>query len=50
MKMDRLIITQRIQIIKTYYESGDYTTATYCVLTGDYGLHNRPPTQASGKL
>ena len=43
MKMDNLIITQRIQFIKTYYKNGDSTT-------GDYGLCNRPTTQAIGKI
>ena len=31
-KMDRLIITQRIQMIKIYYKNGDSATATYHVL------------------
>ena len=44
--MDRLNITQRIKIIKTYYQNGDSATATYCALRSDYGLHNRPTTQA----
>ena len=38
--MDRLTITQRIKIIKTYYKNGDSATATYRALRGDYGLHN----------
>ena len=42
--MDHLIITQRIKIIKTYYKNADSTTATY------YGFHNRPTTQAIGKI
>ena len=48
--MDRLTITQRIKIIKTYYKNGDSATATYRALRGDYGLHNRPTTQAIGKI
>ena len=44
--MDRLTITQRIKLIKTYYKNGDSATATYCALRGDYGLHNRSTTQA----
>ena len=48
--MDRLTITQRIKIIKTYYKNGDSAPATYCPLRGDYGLHNRPTTQAFGKI
>ena len=48
--MDRLTITQRIKIIKTYYKNGDSVTATYHALRGDYGLHNRPTTQAIGKI
>ena len=40
--MDRLIITQRIKMIKIYYESG--------ALRRDYNLHNRPNTQAIGKI
>ena len=49
-KIDRLTITQRIKIIKTYYKNGDSATATYRALRGDYGLHNRPTTQAIGKI
>ena len=48
--MDRLTITQRIKIIKTYYENGISATAAYCALRGDYGLQNRPTTQAMGKI
>ena len=48
--MDRLTITQRITIIKIYYKNGDSATATYRALRGDYGLHNRPTTQAIGKI
>ena len=48
--MDRLTITQRIKIIKTYYKNGDSATATHHALIGDYGLHNRPTTQAIGKI
>ena len=48
--MDRLTITQRINIIKNYYKNGDSATATYCALREDYGLHNRPTTQAIGKI
>ena len=49
-KMDRLTIIQRIKMIKTYYKSGDYATATYRALIGDYGLHNHLNTQAIGKI
>ena len=35
-------------MIKTYYENGDF--ATYRALRGDYGLYNRPTTQAIGKI
>ena len=48
--MDRLVITQCIQIIKIYYKNGDSATTTYCALRGDYGLHNRPTIQAIGKI
>ena len=48
--MDRLTITQRIKIIKAVYKNGDFATATYRTLKGDYGLHNRPTTQAIGKI
>ena len=48
--MDHLTITQRIKMIKTYYKNGDSATATYRTLRGDYGLHNRPTTQAIGKI
>ena len=44
LKMDRLTVTQRIKITKTYYKNGDSATATYRALGGDYGLHNRPTT------
>ena len=42
--MDRLTITQRIKMIKTYYKNGDSATATYRSLSGDYGLYNHPTT------
>ena len=48
--MDPLTITQRIKLIKTYYKNGDFATATYRNLREDYGLHNRPTTQAIGKI
>ena len=48
--MDRLTITQRTKIIKTYYKNGNSATVTYRVLRGDYGLYIRPTTQAIGKL
>ena len=48
--MDRLTITQRLKIIKIYYKNGDSVTATYRVLRGVYGLHNRPTTQTIGKI
>ena len=48
--MDRLIIAQRIKIIKTHYKSSDSVTVTFCALRGDYGLHNRPTTQVIAKL
>ena len=50
MEMDRLSITQRIKMIKTYYKNGNSAKTTYRVLRGDYGLHNRPNTQAVGKI
>ena len=46
MKMDRLIITQHIIMIKIYYKSGTYATAMYRTLRGVYGLRNRSTTQA----
>ena len=48
--MDRLTITQRIKMTKIYYKNDDTATATYRVLRGDYGLHNRPTTQAIGQI
>ena len=48
--MDRLTITQHVKIIKTCYKNGDPTTVKYRVLRGDSGLHNRPTTQAIGKI
>ena len=48
--MDRLTITQRIKIIKTYYQSGDSSTSTYPALRGNYGLHNGPTTKVIGKI
>ena len=44
--MDGLTVTQRIRMIKTYYKNGGSETATYRALRGDYGLHNRPTSQA----
>ena len=53
-KMDRLTITQRIRIIKTNYKNVDSLTAMceriIISLRRDYGLHNRPNTQAIGKI
>ena len=45
-----MIDTQRVKIVKTYYKSGDSATTTCRALRGDYGLHNRPTTQAIDKL
>ena len=36
MKMGRLTIIQRINIIKTYYKIDYFATATYRALRGDY--------------
>ena len=46
--MDRLTITQCKKMIKTYYKIG--ATATNRALRRDYGLHNRPTTQAIYKI
>ena len=48
--MDRLTITQRTEIIKTYHKNVDSATATNRALRVDYGLHNRPTKQAIGKI
>ena len=48
--MDRLTITQRIKVIKTYYKNDDSATATYRILRVVYGLHNSSTTQAMGKI
>ena len=37
-------------MVKTYYKNVDSATATYRPLRGDYDLHNRPTTQAIGKI
>ena len=39
MQIERLTITQRIKIIKTYNKNGDSATATYRALRGDYGVY-----------
>ena len=44
--MVRLTTQQRTKIIK----NGNSATATYRALRGDYGVHNRPTTQAIGKI
>ena len=49
-KTDRITITQRIKIIKTYYKNSDFATATYRALRGDYILHNCQTMQAFGKI
>ena len=49
-KSDRLIITQHINITKTYYKNGDSTAAMYHALREDYGLHNRPTKQTISKI
>ena len=48
--MDCLAIPKRINIIKTYYKNVVSTTATYRALRVDYGLYNRPTTQAIAKI
>ena len=46
--MDRLI---NHTTYKNYqYKNGDSATATYRVLRGDYGLHNRPTTRGIDKI
>ena len=45
-KIDRLAVTQRIKITKSYYKNSDSATAAYRALRGDDSLHNRPTTQA----
>ena len=47
-KMDRLTITQRIKMIKTYYKNYDCAPATYRALRGDYVLHNCPTMKVIG--
>ena len=37
-------------MIKTYYRNGNSATVTYRALREDYSLHNRPTTQAVGKI
>ena len=49
-EIHRLTITQRIKIIKTYYKNCDSAIVIYRARRGDYGLHNRPITQAIGKI
>ena len=49
-KMDRITIIQRIQIIKTHYKNGDSATVAYRALRADYGLYNRPTMQAIDKI
>ena len=48
--MHRLTIKQRKKILKTYYKNDFSATATYRILRAEYGLHNRPTTQAIGKI
>ena len=36
--------------MKTYYKISDSGAVTYHGFRGDYGLHNRPTTQAIGKI
>ena len=49
-KMDRLTITERMKIIKTYYKNDDSATATYHALRGDYVSDNRPTMQQISKI
>ena len=49
-KMNRITITQRMKMIKTYYKNCDSAAATYRALRGDFGLCNRPITPAIGKI
>ena len=49
-KMGRLTITQCIKIIKAYHKNGESASATYRALKRGYGLHNRPTTQAIGRI
>ena len=49
--MDRLTITQRIKIIKTFYKNCHSVTATYRALRGDYGEGDiRKTKQVIGKI
>ena len=50
--MDRLTITQHIQMIKINLKDGDSATATYRALRADYDLHTptTTTTPAIGKI
>ena len=49
-KVDWLLITQRLKMIKIYYKNSNSATGTYRALRKDYGLHNCPNTQAIRKI
>ena len=48
--MNSLTIIQRIKIMKTFYKNGDSATTMYRALRESYSLHNRPTTQAIGRI
>lgn len=48
-KMNRLTITERVKIVKTYHKKGS-NMATFRGLRGGYGAHNRPTTKAILKI
>ena len=43
------LLTERMQISKTYYKNGDSAIATYRALRRDYGLHKRITMPAISK-
>lgn len=47
--MDRLTITESVEIVKTHYKSDDFIAVTFCALRADYGRHHCPSKRTVGK-
>ena len=50
MKSIFIVSVVSLATIKTYYKNCDSAAATYRDLRADYGLYNRPITQAIAKI
>lgn len=49
-KVNHLTSAEQVKIIKTYCNNSDLNVATFRALRENYGAHNRPTTEESGKI